>query len=159
MPPLRPPPPAAADLASTPSPADTDAEVFALLDRSRTAHTGPTVAAVNALRRLGKDRALRLLEQYAQRDDDTRDAGRVWDRCDAVIFLCRLLFVPPAGGWDRFSLGVLPWGLDAELAYREFPQFPFAVSEDVPVLLIEATALLGATHQPEPPSATQGPFG
>ena len=106
MPPLRPPPPAAADLASTPSPADTDAEVFALLDRSRTAHTGPTVAAVNALRRLGKDRALRLLEQYAQRDDDTRDATREADDASGGMtrrWRERIPARPGAGGPDPLS--------------------------------------------------------
>lgn len=90
------------------------------------------VVAVNGLRQLGKDEALKLLRQFYS------VAGMREPREMTIICVCRVLFVSPKDGWDvpwgdfRYMTDPPGYGLAEK---RRFPLYPMALSDGVPFLL------------------------
>ncbi len=101
------------------------------------------IRSVNALRRLGKSEALKILSRHI------RDNGPAGDPREEkkVFLLCRLLFINPKG-WDRLKLGhpvpEINWN-----AAEHFPLFPIAVSDGVPFLLVQGYRMGGVGESPE----------
>jgi hypothetical protein len=120
------------------SPKET-AELLNVLRTEMQVYRCPTmVAIVNNLRHLGKQQAIRLLEDY-----DTSNDRRLKDQLN-VVCICRVLFVAPKTGWKE------PWSeFNREQGHEvvkeglgftpseksRFPLYPMALSNGVPFLL------------------------
>ncbi len=98
-------------------------------------HPSRLIATVNALRRMGKERAIQILTIYAS---DPADLPRNAD----VILICRCLFVSPPDGWPKPSLGG-PHPTTEFDGERAFPLFPLVISDDIPFLLVQGYSLGG----------------
>jgi hypothetical protein len=106
------------------------------------------IRAVNALRLLGKERAIAVLEEHAAL---TRDFDYLSER-DVVFWIIRLLFEPIRVG-DRIPIpmvaGYLVTGDGVQAL--QWPLNPMAVSEDVPFMM--GGHPVGWTGQREKPSS------
>jgi hypothetical protein len=89
------------------------------------------VQAVNNLRRIGKARSLAALRDYLDHGVGS----------EKVVVICRLLFVNPTG-WKPPAFGRLIPTINEE-AKKSFPLFPIALSNDVPLLVIEGYQIEG----------------
>jgi hypothetical protein len=99
------------------------------------------IAAVNCLRRLGKDGALKTLDEY-NRKTNTHDQDFLSQM--NVICICRVLFVPPEGGWDEpwsafnqkrgITLVRQDMGIEPQDRKR-FPLYPMVLSNGIPFVL------------------------
>ncbi|AMV27423.1 hypothetical protein VT84_23690 [Gemmata sp. SH-PL17] len=86
------------------------------------------VAAANHLRQMGKEKSLKVLNAYLARSADH----------ERVLLICRLLFVNPKG-WEAKLGGPRPPNIDRQ-AVKNYPLFPFAVSEGTPFVLVKGYA-------------------
>ena len=91
------------------------------------------VQVVNALRHLGKDKALSRLRNHL-RQSGTEEQSK-------ILLICRALFVNPKG-WDPEGLGMPMPRVHPNVA-AQFPSFPIAFSEGVPFLLTRGYNLDG----------------
>ena len=92
-------------------------------------HCRDMVAAVNALRRSGKPKALGTLREYAvSHEKDQRQEER-------VALICSLLFINP-DGWGKIPRGAPGPDVNWEFAQANYPLFPLALSRGVPFLLV-----------------------
>ena len=104
--------------------------------------TNDTVRIVNELRHLGKERAIAVLDHYVEaRPGD-------FDNRVAVTLICRLLFVPPKGGWGTFTFGTRPAYINRDTE-PDLAHFPFELYRGVPILLVEGFDLFGSTDEPK----------
>ena len=94
------------------------------------------VSAVNGLRHLGKDEALKVLREYYSvkfNDHSTPESREM-----TIICVCRLLFTPPENGWKipwidyKYMMDSPGYALDAKL---KFSLYPMALSDGVPFQL------------------------
>ena len=98
------------------------------------------VRVVNALRKLGKERALDELKQHVQRKRSAGGEGTT------VFFICRCLFENPEG-WDPPRL-FKPEPTITDSAAKKLPHFPLMFSEGVPFLVIEGYSGSGRVESP-----------
>jgi len=99
------------------------------------------VASVNALRRLGKPRALGVLREYAvSHEKESRQEDR-------VALICFLLFINP-DGWRNIRHGAPSPDVNLDVVRANFPLFPLALSRGVPFLLVNGyrTGAMSSTH-------------
>lgn len=103
------------------------------------------IQAVNALYRLGKERALAVVSEYLRVSSWLDDSGR-----EGTFLVVRALFeVPDPPGYQPAMLvgAPAPPGL---MDPKAVPRFPLAVIEDIPLKLVSGYSLGGV---PEPPEA------
>ncbi len=114
------------------------------------------IRAVNYLRTLGKDEAIKALEEYLEECADRSPCQLRWPRDpknidygdpESTFLIVRLLFEPddPATTLPRMMIGApvptQPEGLD-------LPLFPLAVESGIPFLLVSGYALAGHPEHP-----------
>ena len=92
------------------------------------------IRAVNHLRTLGKEEAIRLLRNYAKQTHHTHN--------EKIFLICRCLFKNPRG-WNQPILG-RPSPLIVSENAKRFPLFPLAIKNGVPFLLVEGYELQGS---------------
>ena len=95
--------------------------------------TSDLVRVVNSLRRIGKEKSLRLLWKYNESSDR--------DRVDRIVLVCQSLFVNKQS-WRTPSLGE-PVSIMQQEHIKKFPSFPLAISEGVPFLVVEGYRIGG----------------
>jgi hypothetical protein len=95
---------------------------------------------VNALRKLGKDKALAALNSHA-------DGALEHGQSGAIFLICRCLFENP-NGWTPPDLGApLPDVPDEVIA--KLPHFPLMFSDGVPFMVIQGYILGGRSENPK----------
>ena len=92
------------------------------------------IRAVNHLRRLGREEAIRALKKYAKQTNHQEN--------EKIFLICRCLFKNPRG-WKEPILGQ-PSPLIVSGHTRKFPRFPLAIKNGVPFLLVEGYELQGS---------------
>lgn len=97
------------------------------------------VRAVNSLRRLGKDDALKVLRTYLGESG----SHPLSEKSEKILIVCRLLFVNPAG-WKYPRLGQ-PYPEVTEHEFDTNQLFPIALYRGVPFLLIYGYSAGGYT--------------
>jgi hypothetical protein len=121
-----------------------DTNAVALLTKAPAIHgdsyrCGDMVRAVNSLRHLGKEQALAVLGNHLRQNDRYGSPDQYWK----LHLVCRLLFVNPQG-WKFPRLGQpepeINWNIGEHL-----PQFPMAISNGVPFMLIRGYSAAGFT--------------
>ncbi len=105
------------------------------------------IRAVNVLQPLGKEQALRVLEQYVKLTEDSEDPS---DQ-EIVFWIIRVLFEPALVG-DRIpSPRIAVWLDGQELSdAMKWPLNPIAVEGDIPFMVGQQ---IGGRGQPEHPSS------
>lgn len=104
----------------------------------------PLIQAVNALQRLGKARALAVLDEYLRVSSWLDDPGR-----EGTFLVMRTLFEVPD---DPGHLPPMFVGAPAPAAPadpRALPRFPLVIVEDVPFRVVYGYMLAGHPEQPE----------
>ena len=94
------------------------------------------VKIVNHLRHLGKEKALKILNEYVEQSDQ-----------NSITLVCWLLFVNPKG-WDNSFFGS-PFPEINQETKKQFPLFPLALSDNVPFLVVEGYSFGGWRPGPE----------
>ena len=92
------------------------------------------IRAVNHLRKLGREEALRALKNYAKQTEHQEN--------EKIFLICRCLFKNPRG-WKQPILG-RPSPLIVSDNTRKFPLFPLAIKNGVPFLIVEGYELQGS---------------
>ena len=98
------------------------------------------VRVTNTLRQLGKKQAIDVLARYLR--DHASYEGQF-----TTAIICRLLFVPPPGGWERALFGAPFPAVDMNTVFDQFPLFPLAMSHGVPFLVTAGFSFQGMSTQ------------
>lgn len=98
------------------------------------------VKAVNALRALGKERALDVVDEYLRVTSSLDDPGR-----EGVFLVMRVLFDVPAGGMPPMMVGGAVPAPDPTL----LPRHPIVMIGDLPLKVVRGYALAGHPQDPE----------
>lgn len=121
-----------------------DDAMYALLDRAANMgfddyNPAHVIAAVNALRPLGKEEALARIDSYLEGRD-----GLPYP--DGLFWVLRTLFEMPAGR-PFPPAGIGRPNISPPAGAEHLPRFPVVVVQDVPLLVVRGYALAGL---PEP---------
>jgi hypothetical protein len=131
-----------------PGPADPDVQRISPLIAAVPSYQVPfepmaLIQAVNALQRLGRDRAVAVLLAYLRATPPGQPAR------DGTFLIARALFDPPASAG---ALPIMKVGMPEPAAPRDphvLPRFPLALVDDVPLLVIYGYALAGKPQSAE----------
>jgi hypothetical protein len=107
------------------------------------------VVCVNALKRIGKNRTLSAMKEYAAQVGDGRDPMDG----EKLLLVCRILFINEKG-WQTPALGQPVPANDWKYA-EQYPLFPIAISEGVPFLLINGYRSGGMSRDMTPDACIQ----
>ncbi len=102
------------------------------------------IQAVNALHRVGRERALAAVREYLRVSSPLDDAGR-----EGTFLVLRALFAVPEPPGYQPSLWVGAPSPPTPADLKSVPRFPLALVEDVPLLLVHGYSLGGLPQRPE----------
>ena len=102
------------------------------------------IQAVNALQRVGKDKALAAISEYLRVSSELDDPGR-----RGVFLVLRTLFDPPTEpGYQPVMMVGSPAPSDGQPS-KTLPRFPIALVDDIPFRLVTGYVLGGKPESPE----------